>query len=351
MRRPALWFGSLGPHLADLLVPAAPSARMTGPGGKVQMYYRKLGETGVLVGEVGFGGWSLGAPNGFAPDEDTAIDLVRSAVDRGANFIDTADVYGDGRSERLIGRAIEGRREHAFVATKGGLVANDGALGRDFSPNHLTRAAEASLERLGCETIDLYQLHHPSADDLAQPALWETLTRLQGDGVIRHCGVAVQDGEAAAAAIAHEQVETLQIPLNAFDSELLPLLSRARAAGVGVIARAPLLGGLLAGDYPPGYDFAPGDSRAAWPAERLQAALAFAGRFRELAAVHERSAAQAALGWVLAHEEVAVTIPGARLPQQLDENLAASDLPLPSPRLLAAIQHLRLVGSGVPAQG
>ncbi|HZQ36342.1 MAG TPA: aldo/keto reductase [Dehalococcoidia bacterium] len=315
------------------------------------MYYRKLGETGVLVGEVGFGGWSLGAPNGLAPDEDTAIDLVRSAVARGANFIDTADVYGDGRSEQLIGRAIEGRREHAFVATKGGLIFGEGALRREFSAEHLARAAEASRERLRCETIDLYQLHYPTPDDLAQPALWEALARLQADGVIRHIGVAVQDGETAQAALGHEQVETLQIPLNALDCELLPLLPRARAAGVGLIARAPLLGGVLAGDYSPGHDFAHGDPRAAWPSERLQAALAFAGRFRELAEAHERSAAQAALGWVLAHEEIAVTIPGARRAQQLDENLAASDLPLPSPRLLAAIQQLQLVASSVPAQG
>lgn len=315
------------------------------------MYYRKLGESGVLVGEVGFAGWSLAAANGQEPDDDTALDLVRSAVARGANFIDTADVYGDGRSERLIGRAIDGRREHAFVATKGGLVSDDGALGRDFSPQHLACAAEASRERLRCKTIDLYQLHHPTPDDLAEPALWEALARLQADGVIRHLGVAVQDAAAALAALEHEQVETLQLRLNAFDSELLPLLPRARAAGVGVIARAPLLGGLLAGDYPSGHAFAAGDPRAAWSAERREAALAFAGRFRELARAHERSAAQAAIGWVLAHEEVAVTIPGARLAHQLDENLAASDLPLPSPRLLAAIQHLQLVGSGVPAQG
>lgn len=315
------------------------------------MYYRKLGETGVLVGEVGFGGWSLGAPDGIGPDEDTAIDLIRSAVSRGANFIDTADVYGDGRGERLIGRAIEGRREHAFVATKGGLVSGDGTLSRHFSPKHLARAAEASRERLGGETIDLYQLHHPTPDDLAQPALWETLAQLRADGVIRHIGVAAQDATGAQAALEHEQVETLQVPLNAFDHELLPLLPRARAAGVGIIARAPLLGGVLAGDYPPDHAFAPGDPRAVWPGERLQAALTFAGRFRELAEAHERSAAQTAIGWVLAHEEVAVTIPGARRAQQLDENLAASDLPLPSPRLLAAIQQAQLVGSSVPAQG
>ncbi|HLZ71946.1 MAG TPA: aldo/keto reductase [Dehalococcoidia bacterium] len=318
------------------------------------MYYRKLGDTGSLVGEIGFGGWTLGGPDGLAPDDDTAVELIRSAITRGANFIDTADVYGDGRSERLIGRAIEGRREHAFIATKGGLVSQGGVLSRDFSPKHLRRAAEASRERLCCGTIDLYQLHHPTPTDLAEPVLWEELARLQADGVIRHVGVAVQAAEAARAALAapaSAPVATLQLPLNAFDAELLPLLPRARAAGIGVIARAPLLGGVLARDYRPGHRFAPGDPRAAWPAARLAAALAFARRFRELANENERSAAQAALGWVLAQEEVAVTIPGARLSQQLDENLAASDLPLPAPRLLAAVQHLRLVGSEVAAKG
>ncbi len=315
------------------------------------MYYRKLGETGALVGEIGFGGWTLGGPDGLAPDDDTAIELIRSAIGRGANFIDTAGIYGDGRSERLIGRAIEGRREHAFIATKGGLVWRDGTLARDFSPQHLAGAAQASRERLRCETIDLYQLHHPTPANLAQPELWDALARLQADGVIRHIGVAVQDEEAALASLADSRVATLQLPLNAFDSELLPLLPRARAAGIGVIARAPLLGGVLAGNDAPRHQSTPEDPRAGWAADRLRAALAFAERLRDLAAANERSAAQAALGWVLAQEEVAVTIPGARLAQQLDENLAASDLPLPSPRLLAAIQHLRLVGSGVAASG
>ncbi|HEY7294490.1 MAG TPA: aldo/keto reductase [Dehalococcoidia bacterium] len=313
------------------------------------MYYRKLGNTGALVGEIGFGARSLGDPDGLAPDDDTAIQLVRSAIARGANFIDTADVYGDGRSERLVGRAIDGRREHAFVATKGGLRRGDGALERDFSPAHLRRAAEESRERLCCETIDLYQLHDPTPADLAAPALWEALAQLQADGVIHHVGIATPDVASALAALDEPRIATLQLPLNALDAEMLDVLPRARLADIGVIARAPLLGGLLAGAYPPGHTFTAGDPRAAWPAERLDTALGFAGRLRDLAHAHERSAVQAALGWVLAQEEIAVTIPGVRLARQLDENLAASDLPLPSPRLLAAIQHLRLVGTGVPA--
>lgn len=308
------------------------------------MYYRKLGNTGCLVGEIGFGGWTLGGPDGLAPDEDTAVALVRAAVARGAGFIDTADSYGNGRSERLIGRAVEDRREHALIATKGGLVERDGVLVRDFSPQHLSRAAEESRERLRSAYIDIYQLHHPTPADLQDPILWETLSRLMSDGVIRHIGVAAASPAVALTALADSRVETLQIPLNVCETEMLPVLIRARQAGVGVIARAPLMAGLLAGAYPAGQAFAAADPRNAWPAARLQVGVAFAARLRNLAIDTGRSPVQLALGWVLAQEEVAVTIPGARDLAQLEENVAASDLPLPTPRQLASLQHLQLVG-------
>lgn len=310
------------------------------------MFYRKLGGTGYLTGEIGFGGWSLAAPAGSSrgPDDDTAVAMLQTAIAAGANFVDTADVYGDGRSERLIGRAIEGRREHALIATKGGLVrGDDGALQRDFSPEHIARAAKESLERLRCEYIDLYQLHHPTLDDLREPSLWEAIERLRGEGIVRHVGLATAELETALAAIEERRVETVQIVLNALDPTMLPLLPRARAAGVGVIVRAPLLAGMLAGDGTAGQDeLPPGDPRSGWTRERLQTTAELAERLRRLAEQGERTPAQAAIGWVLAHEEVSVTIPGARTITQLDENLATADLPLLSARQMAAIQHLQL---------
>lgn len=316
------------------------------------MYYRKLGDTGYLTGEVGFGGWSLAGPAGSTPrpDDDTAVAMLQTALAAGANFIDTAGVYGDGRSERLIGRAVAGRREHALIATKGGLVRSaDGSLRRDFSPAHLERAAHESIERLRCDYVDLFQLHHPTLDDLADPSLWETLERLRADGLIRHVGLVTAELETALAAIAARQIETVQVVLNALDPALLPVLPRARAAGVGVIVRAPLLAGMLAGDGAvPEQGFPADDPRAGWSRERLQTTLELAERLRRLAEADERTPAQAAIGWVLAHEEVSVTIPGARTIAQLDENLAASDLPLLSARQMAAIQHLRLT-SPAPA--
>jgi aryl-alcohol dehydrogenase-like predicted oxidoreductase len=311
------------------------------------MYYRRLGDTGYLTGEIGFSGWSLAGPDG--PDDDTAVAMLQGAIARGANFIDTADVYGGGRSEILIGSAVEGRREHALVASKGGLVRRgDGSLARDFSPEHIERAARESLERLRCDYLDLYQLHHPTPDDLRDEELWQALERLRDGGLVRHVGVVATDPEVALAAIEERRVETVQVVFNALDTAMAQVLPLARAAGVGIIARAPLLGGILArreAEAPEG-DFPPGDPRGDWSRERLRATLELAERLRRLGEAAERSPAQAAIGWVLAHEEVSVTIPGARTIAQMEENLATSELPLLSTRQMAAIQHLQLTAAG-----
>jgi aryl-alcohol dehydrogenase-like predicted oxidoreductase len=314
------------------------------------MFYRKLGTTGCLVGEVGFGGWSLGGDRGSTPEDDVAVAVVRAALARGANVIDTADVYGGGRSESLIGKAIKGKREHAFLATKGGLVQSGGGLVRDFSADHLVRAAEESRTRLGCDYIDLYQLHHPTLDDLRSAETWQALERLQSDGVIRRVGVAAADPEVAAAAVEDPRVAVLQIVLNVLDTSMLPLVNRARAAGVGVVVRAPLFGGLLAGAYEETHEFPAHDPRSAWSPDRRQQAMRFVDLFRTANAEAERSPAQAAISWVLAHEGVSVTIPGAYTPAQVEENLAASDLPPLSERLLALIQHRQLTGAAVLAE-
>jgi aryl-alcohol dehydrogenase-like predicted oxidoreductase len=273
--------------------------------------------------------------------------MLQTAIAAGANFIDTADVYGDGRSERLIGRALEGRREHALIATKGGLVRQrDGGLRRDFSPEHIDRAAKESLERLHCDYLDLYQLHHPTRDDLNSRLLWESLDRLRAEGIVRHVGLVTGELETALAAVEARQIETVQVVLNALDTTMMPLLPRARAAGIGVVVRAPLLAGMLAGEGGTLVEqLPPEDPRSGWSRERLQTTRELAERLRRLAEQGERTPAQAAVGWVLAHEEVSVTIPGARTIGQLDENLATADLPLLSARQMAAIQHLQLTAT------
>lgn len=293
------------------------------------MYYRRLGGTGLLAGEIGLNATALGDP---ALDDATAAILVQRALAAGANLIDTADVDGDGVAERRAGRAVNERREHALVATKGGLLQADGFV-RDFSPAYIEHAARASLDRLGCGWIDLYQLHHPEPDDLADPALWDLLDRLRVEGIVRHIGVAAANAAAALAALETGRIEVLQVPFHALAGSMAPVLARARQAGVGVLAGSPLMGGVLAGRH--------GAVGAG------QAPRAVLDRIRALSMDSGRSPAQTALGWVLTHEEVAVALPSPRTAAELEEALAASDLPLPSERLLAAIQHAQL--TAVPA--
>jgi aryl-alcohol dehydrogenase-like predicted oxidoreductase len=307
------------------------------------MHYRKLGSTGILAGEIGFGAWSLS----LVPDDDAAVALVRSAVRQGANVVDVADVYQAGRCEALVGRALEGVRENAVVATKVGLSERDGALQRDFNPRRIVRAVQASRERLRSDYIDLLQLHYPTVDALTDPGLWEALAELRGDGGVKHIGVAADSLEVALAAVAEPRVETVQVVFNAVDAGMLAAIRRAHAAGKGVIARAPLLGGLLARRTHDELDPAASSREPlkSWPAERLRILAAQAERFHTAWPDDERMPAQAALGWVLAHPEVSVTIPGARTVDQLAENLATSDLPLPSAKRMAAAQHVQATAS------
>jgi len=311
------------------------------------MHYRKLGHTGCMVGEIGFGGWSLATP---PPDDDTAVAMLRLAIERGANFIDTAGVYGAGRSERLIGLALEERREHVLIATKGGLVDRNGTLERDFSADHMDWMLRESLERLRCEYVDLYQLHHPTVADLRNSAMWETLERMKADKLTRHVGVVTTTLDVALAAVNESRVETVQIVLNVLDATMLPVLTRARAADVGVIVRAPLLAGMLAGmpNTTVDVDSLPlSDPRREWSGERLKATSELVERFARTTTDGTSTLAQSALGWVLGNDGVSVTIPGARNPAQLEENVAASDLPPPSARQMVAVQHLQLT-SAVP---
>ncbi|MHB8575437.1 MAG: aldo/keto reductase [Dehalococcoidia bacterium] len=296
------------------------------------MYYRKLGNTGYLTGEIGFAAWPNAAQP--APADDTAAALLRLALDRGVSFIEVS-ARDDGRMEQLVGRGIAGRRENVAIAAR-----------VEFSGLHtIEEQARASLERLRCDYIDLLLLHRPAFEDLERPKTWTSIARLQDAGLVRHIGVIADSEVAAVAALEDDRVSAVEIVLNALDTELLPLLARARTEGAGVIVSSPLHGGLLAVDNAAGRAYTAGDPRHAWPKERLQRAAELATRFGRIVADSGSTRAQLAIGWVLAHEEVSVVLPVATTEQQLIENLAASDLPLPSPRQLAALQHARLTAA------
>jgi aryl-alcohol dehydrogenase-like predicted oxidoreductase len=314
------------------------------------MEQRTFGPTGRKVGIVGLGAWQLGADWGDVPESD-AIAALEAALAAGVTFIDTADVYGDGRSERLIGRVLAAHTgERPFVATKMGrrvpLVHSEytGARFREWT--------DRSRENLGVERLDLVQLHTPPTAVIEDDALFAELDALVEEGRIGAYGVSVETSDQALTAIARPGVATVQVILNAF--RLRPLeqvLPAARAAGIGIIARVPLASGLLSGRYGRDTTF-PADDHRSYNrhGEAFDLGEKFSGvdfetgleAVRRLAPFVPEGAtmAQWALRFVLDQPGVSVVIPGARNPAQARANAAAADLqPLPDGDL-AAIRHV-----------
>jgi aryl-alcohol dehydrogenase-like predicted oxidoreductase len=201
------------------------------------MRYRKLGRSQLMTSEVGFGAWAIGG--GWGPiDDDMSVHAIRKAVDEGVSFIDTADVYGVGHSEEVIGQALEGNARHrAVIATKAGLKSPSG---NDFSPSHIAEALEASLKRLNTDWVDILQLHNPTRAALADPEIWDTLRRLKAVGKIRAYGASVHSPLEALLAMQEGDVDTVEVVFNVIDQEARTLFETAKAADVGVIGRVPL---------------------------------------------------------------------------------------------------------------
>ncbi len=294
------------------------------------MYYRKLGSTGHLAGEIGLDARTLAA----VPSDDEAVALVRYAITRGAGFIDTA---GDARGDGIVARALDGMREEALIAASAGWVSGDGPASPNFSPEQIALMARASIQRLRCGYLDLFQLDRPTVEALRDEKLWQALGALKDEGVIRHIGVIASDLDVAFAALEDGRVATLQIVLNALDHSLLPLLAVARARGVGVIVRDPLVADLVDDELE-----LPGGHRDDSP---VGSAVAQRRRLVRLLYADGGTAALASLGWVLAHVTVSVAIIGAGSMEQLEQILATSGRPLPSTRQMLAIQHAQLTAA------
>lgn len=312
---------------------------------------RPLGRTGLMVGELGFGAWAIGG--GFqvngqgmgygTTDDQVSLAALARAFELGVNFVDTADTYGAGHSETLIGRALKLAPRRVHVATKAGNVLRDSEPPRkDFSAKHLRQACDRSLSRLGVTCIDLYQLHNPPREVLADPQVWDTLRELKDRGKIAHYGVSISAPEEGLLALEKGEVEAIQVCYHLLNSlaaqELFPL---AEKKGVGIIVREPLANGILSGKYRPGHLFSETDHRRqTFSAEKLAAALQRVEALRFLSLDTQRTLAQAALQFTLAHEAVSVVIPGIRTPQQAEENVAAASSTVPglSAEELARIQ-------------
>jgi len=315
---------------------------------------RRLGKTGRDVSEVGFGAWAIGGSWGET-DDSVSLAAMGAAVDAGVTFFDTADVYGDGRSERLIATLLQERSEPLVVATKfGRRVPLDLA---NYTYENLRSWLDRSRENLGVETVDLVQLHCPPWETYYTPAVFEACDRLVEEGLVHAYGVSVEKVEEALKAIEYSGVSTVQIIFNIFRQRPAELFfEQARRRDVGVIVRVPLASGLLTGKFNRESSFASDDHRAFnRHGERFDAGETFSGVDFELGleVVEElrklvpegATLAQLALRWILGFEAVSTVIPGAKTPEQARANAAAADLPpLPedSLRTITALYRERI---------
>ncbi len=313
------------------------------------MQQRTFGRLGRSVSEIGFGAWAIGGSWGEVSDRDAEAAL-EAALDAGVTFLDTADVYGDGRSERLIARVLEARgRPDVMVATKAGRKISP-HVSAGYTPEALRGFVEDSLRRLETDALDLVQLHCPPVEVYYRPELFEELDRLVAAGKLKAYGVSVEKVEEAIKALEYP-IASVQIIFNMFRLRPAELFfGLAKAKGVGIIARVPLASGLLTGKLSASSTFAADDHRQFnRHGEAFDVGETFSGVPYDvgLAAVEEVRAvignvpmAQFALRWILAFDAVTVVIPGARNPAQAASNAAAADLPAPTDEQMAAIRAI-----------
>jgi aryl-alcohol dehydrogenase-like predicted oxidoreductase len=314
------------------------------------MQYRELGRTGWKVSTISFGAWAIGGTWGTVEDSDSLAALHR-AVDLGVNFIDTADVYGDGRSERLIARLRRERRETVYIATKAGRRL-DPHTAKGYNRQNLTAFVERSLRNLGTEALDLLQLHCPPTEVYYIPEVFGVLDDLVQAGKLRYYGVSVEKVEEALKAIEYPGVQSVQIIFNIFRQRPAELFfEQARGRQVGVLARLPLSSGMLAGKMTRATTFEADDHRQFnRQGESFDRGETFSGVDYQagLEAVEELrplvpqgwTMAQFALRWIQMFEAVTCSIPGAKRPAQVEDNIAAADLPPLSAETMAHVQKI-----------
>ncbi len=314
------------------------------------MKYRAFGRTGWQVSEVSFGAWAIGGSWGQVSETD-ALDALHAAIDHGVNLIDTADVYGDGRSERLIAQALKERSEEVYVITKAGRRLNP-HVAEGYNRKNLTAFIERSLKNLGVKTIDLVQLHCPPTDVYYMPEVFGILDDLVQQGKIRYYGVSVEKVEEAIKAIEYPNVQSVQIIFNMFRQRPADLFfDLAKKKQVAILARVPLSSGLLTGKMTRNTSFPQDDHRnfnrqgqafdvgETFSGVDFEIGLEAAGRLRKLLPLGA-TMAQFALRWILMFDAVSCTIPGAKNRQQAIDNAMAADLPPLSEETMAQVRAI-----------
>ena len=305
------------------------------------MKYRKLGRTGLQVSEVGFGGWAIGGDNpahawgSYGPvDDDASRMAIRRALELGVTLFDTADVYGHGHSEMLLGEVINSwpRKDEIVLVTKGGInFYREGEVAEfDFTPYAIANAVEHSLARLRRDTLDIYMLMNPPVAALTETSqAQDSLAALQRAGRIGSIGVSAATVADADALLASDfPLDVIEVPFNLFDqSAVLSVLPAAEKRKIGVLAREPLANGFLTGKYSSSSRFAETDLRAGMPPQYRAALFEASAELTALLYKSERTLTQASLRFVLDEPGVTAAIPGAKTAEQVEENVKAASTP------------------------
>ncbi|MBZ0306911.1 MAG: aldo/keto reductase [Anaerolineae bacterium] len=314
------------------------------------MNYRELGRTGWKISEVSFGAWAIGASWGQVDDQESLAALHR-AIDLGVNLIDTADVYGDGHSERLIAQVLKERKEDIFVITKAGRRL-DPHTADGYTKANLTRFVERSLTNLDTDCLDLVQLHCPPTEVYYRPEVFAALDDLVKAGKNRYYGVSVEKVEEALKAIEYPGVQPVQIIFNMFRLRPAELFfEQAKKRRVGILARVPLASGMLTGKMTAQTTFAADDHRQfnrhgeAFDVGETFSGVEYETGLQAVEAIRNLvpenvTMAQFALRWILMFDAISCVIPGAKRPSQAEDNIRAAALPALTDEQMAAVQEV-----------
>ena len=314
------------------------------------MQYRPLGRTGWNVSTISFGAWAIGGTWGPVQD-DESLAALETAIDKGVNFIDTADVYGDGRSERLVAKLKKSRKEEIIVATKAGRRLNPHTAA-GYNRANLTAFVERSLKNLSVDALDLLQLHCPPTEVYYSPEVFGVLDDLVKAGKLRNYGVSVEKVEEALKAIEYPNVQTIQIIFNIFRMRPADLFfQEAKRRKVGILARVPLASGMLTGKMTRDTKFDADDHRTfnrngeafdrgeTFSGVDYNTAIDAVDALRPLVP-SGMTMTQFALRWIQMFDAVTCSIPGAKRPSQAEDNFSAADLPALSAETMAAVQAI-----------
>lgn len=315
------------------------------------MQFRTLGKTGFNISAISLGTWQVGGKWGDDFSHSNADAILNKAIDSGINFIDTADVYGNGESEKAVGRIVKQRKEKIYVATKCGRQLNP-HTNEAYQVPVLRKFVEDSLSNMGLETLDLIQLHCPPTAVYYRPEIFALFDDLKKEGKIQHMGVSVEKVEEALKAIEYDNVTTVQIIFNMFRQRPAQLFfSEAQKKNVGIIVRVPLASGLLTGKFTASSVFTPGDHRQfnrngdAFDKGETFSGIDYQTGLEAVEAIKkifpgQENLAPLALKWILQFDAVSCIIPGASSLQQVDSNLGAFDVPVFTAVQLQAVQQV-----------